>query len=230
MNIKDFLKPGDVINVREQNYSGMSLFQRIEYAVAIFLIKADQRSVLGNKSEFRDHHTMQYHDPEHIFSEEPPEAKWRTLDSLINPVEVLTVYRHRIPLADTDIKCMRSIADEIINWHTPYDTALMVNMGLATLAGHPEEDVDNLTKQRPHDLVCSVAVATIFERFRVQLHPDWRRLFSVLTDSFWSRGFLRQWDGVWKLKRVMPALFANTNYFDNEFYRIGTFKNGVQIA
>ena len=158
-----------------------------------------------------------------LFSMEPPVCKWADLSEYDK--EDVIFYRYTKKIIDAgDIAIMQLLANKIIG--QPYDIPHLVEMLITEILGEPYED-DKIFPSGTSRMVCSVAVAAIFNAWLKQINLP--QLFCKLNPMMWSTSFLSEYylkGGKWNTEDIAPALFANANYFDNEFKPILRYNVG----
>lgn len=233
MNIKEILRPGDIINVKGMNYEGMGFLKKIVFKIVIAIILWDQKRIFGPLSNYYDHHTMVYFDDDHVFSVEPPKPLFRTLASCLNKYETLTVYRYnRREINSWDHKEMMDAARTIVGWNKSYDYGQLMDDLVSMIAGYPAGKFSLFDFGRKN-YVCSAGAAAVMNKWRHRLrdvqHVEIPRIFSKLNFPRWTSAFLKTWKGHWPIERTTPANFANTDMFDREFSSMGMFLNGESV-
>lgn len=225
---------GDVLNVAGQDYTGLNVFQKIGFWIVEKIILWDQKRTFGPKSNYLDHHSQMYIGNNQVWSCEPPKPLIKPLEKCLNPYETISVYRYQKKDFDSwDQAVIMGMVNTILNWDTPYSIGLLVDDLIASIAGYPASPFRIFAPSRK-DLVCSVGCATIMHGWRHKLwdvkHFDLPRLFGKLNESMWSKDFIRKWPGYFPVDRTPPAIFANSNIFDNEYKFIGSFINGEAVC
>lgn len=229
--ILGYLQPGDVINFE----SCVDSWWDIAMSFALRLIVWDQKKVFGGNSRYKDHHTELFIDRDHIYSMEPPKGLYQNIEHIcLDPIIIYRFTKHKF--TKSDIKSMKEIADRLVG--EPYDVPQLINILFNTILGFPNSDEIKLFKD---GYVCSVAIRTIFEKWRKkwnETHKDDKgykkieRLFNSLNPYLDPPGALVQRhhkgivkDGV-EIEMTSPAHFANSAFYSHEFELVARFDNG----
>lgn len=219
MNIKERILPGDVLGISKPDNEPL-FFKVTDKIIVLF-----QRMLFhGGFNE--DFHSMLYFDDEHIFSMEPPKAKYRKLDEFNNE-EILSVYRYvNFELGNNEILQLRNYADEFIGQE--YDIGELIDIAEMELLGKPYE-YQNLFGITGYNVVCSVAVGKIFNK--LLLKKGCYKLFQNIQEENFNPAFFDgEYKGEWSEYCYYPCMFANSQtHFENEFGTIGRFKKFEEV-
>ena len=218
------LLDGDIMNCNGKLYWNniSDYWSNIKDVVAYFFIRQYQEGLLGKESNYLDTHSTILFQRK-LFSMEPPVCKWVELSEYDK--EDVTFYRYTKKIIDVDdIAVMQLIANKIIG--QSYDIPHLVEMLITEILGEPYED-DKIFSSGTSRMVCSVAVAAIFNACLKSINMP--QLFCKLNSVMWSDSFLAEYyrkGGKWSTEDISPALFSNSNYFDNEFKPILRYNFG----
>jgi hypothetical protein len=229
--ILSYLQPGDIINFE----NCVDSWWDIAMSFALKLIVWDQKKVFGGNSRYKDHHTELFIDRDHIYSMEPPKGLYQNIEHIcLDPITIYRFTKHKFN--NRDIAEMKKISDQLVG--VDYDIPQLLNILFNTLLGFPNSDKIKFFKK---GFVCSVAIRTIYEKWRKQWnkkHEDNKdfvkieRLFNTLNLHLNPPGALVQRhrkgivkDGV-EIEMTSPAHFANSAFYGHAFEMVARFDNG----
>lgn len=245
--IEKFSKEGDVINIDGHT-------KNIFYTIGYWGIRKAQKELYGPNSRWQDTHTMMKFNNstiskilknnekvqtilennkkpwKKVFSVEPPKATFITTEEFA--LEHITVYRYtKKKFYSEDIKILLEATIPILL--TQYDFGQLINIAVNQILGYPYDEkvlwFDFGCKMK----VCSVGVGAIIQKWRKTLEAQEKpvppRLFSKLNSHYWSKEFIEEFTkngSRWNIENYYPAIFANSQYYDNEFKLILEMNKG----
>lgn len=248
--IEKYSKEGDIINI-----DGCSSNPASE--IAYWSIRKAQKELFGKQNKWRDTHTMVKFNNSSIvkyistnekvkkilgnnekpwhktFSVEPPKTTLITTESFA--MDKISIYRYtKKQITQDDIKILLEATIPILL--TKYDVGQLIDIAINQILGYPYDEkiywFDFGTKYK----VCSVGAGAIYQKWRKILEAKGTiipRLFSKLNPNRWSQDFIQKFKdngGRWNIENYYPALFSNSDMFDNEFKLIVSMNKGKIIT
>ena len=249
------LQVGDIINV--EGYSAFDwsqFFWNVGERLAINASVAMQKMVFDSKLNsplvfYKDNHSTMYVGNGKIFSEQPPKATYVNVSDYEKDPRIMTVLRmnpvyFKRALTVVDQDWLKGGADILVNRQVDYSIPRDVMDGindLTTSAWSASMDwfdngqgyTDDVQKETK--LVCSAAVASIIEYWRMRTEATTGEVIRVPWDTLnpkaWTQEQIGKYPHFWDCLAVHPACFNTTDTnFSNEFVRIGRYRQGVRIA
>ncbi len=235
--IEHTAKDGDVINV-----VGHAKFWDIPMKIGFAAIKKAQYELFEEPEKYGDYcpnddsHSMMFFRKKLLekssyknvttFSVEPPKAKFIPTEKYA--MKDITIWRYtKKKFSKSDVEILLKAAEHIIG--TKYDFGQLLDIAINQILGYPFDDkikwFDFGNKQK----VCSVGVATIFEKFRNETKSI-DRLFSKLNFRKWSGSMIKKFysnGGRWDIEQTYPANFSNSaTHFNTEFKLVLRMRKG----
>jgi hypothetical protein len=238
--IRSTAREGDVINLDPAHPSFID-------GIGAAGIRFAQKKLFGEASNWRDSHSMIYFKNatikecigrhkkveeilgknelpfKEVFSVAPPKASFIPIEEFA--LDTVSVYRYAIrPLTPADIKIMLESTIDLLL--TPYNYGMLLDIAIGEMHGYPFEQKTKIFDFGKKKKVCSVGVASVYQKWRKILKKQdpaevLPRLFSKLNPEKWPdskivKEFRKDGHG-WNVESTYPAQFANTDFFNNEF-------------
>jgi hypothetical protein len=242
-------REGDVINLDPAHPSCID-------GIGAAGIRLAQKELFGEASNWRDSHSMIYfknasimeyigkHEKvekilgkntppiKEVFSVAPPRASFIPIEEFA--MDTVSVYRYTIrPLTPADIKIMLESTINLLL--TPYNYGMLLDIAIGEMQRYPFEQKTKIFDFGNKKKVCSVGVATVYQKWRKILKKQdpaevLPRLFSILNPKKWPdpkivKEFRKDGHG-WNVESTYPAQFANTDFFSNEFRLVLRIERG----
>jgi len=249
MQLKGNLKTGDALVQYDSPFnSGWASWFNLPWVVAWLGITRYQEKYFGQNADTAADHVMLYIDDQHILNAVPPCVKWSTVDELASAKLKIfrpTFYSFTPEDAALMIKTFESPStytdtDGAQQTYTligsAYDYDQCADILIAGQLGKPCQESYELLGGGKDHIVCSVATATFFEKYKQLTNASYPNLFSkikpekfignlanlykatpmgqAVVGSFNAQGFVA-------IEEITPAHYANSSFFDNSFTLIG---------
>lgn len=200
--IKVNLFPMDVIcsiSYAKDHYFKWPLWEHLPIAAAIGSIKRhqhrryDQSYVYHRRARAYCNltHAVMYIDPEHVFNVTIPRSKFSHIDEILANPDPIVILRHRAIGPDPCVSAMGLHPDKTILMNTckpmigkSYDIPELFTHLIGELLGYDTLPIKVLAKLLgigKNNMVCSVGVRTVFEKYR-QITGAYPRLYNSLVE------------------------------------------------
>ena len=231
--LKKHSKDGDV-----HSYEYTPPFWKTFFLIAVLAIRNFQKRVFFGKyiqfgirlvmkrtKGWKDHHTMQYF-KDGTRSVQNPTARVISVEAYSHYDVSIYRYTPKV-LSNKNIKQMNDIWILIIG--TNYHKKSIMNIAINQILGYPyKQEFSGLNPDK--EKVCSVGVAAVFQKWRLDNNKVTPRLFRELNKTVWTDKFQKKYAGNksrWSVENVYPSNFVVTeSHFGGEFKLILKIKKG----